>query len=153
LSGGGAGVCDLIGNCVTCVDDTDCHDPSKRCNPANVFTPCESRSPLEATLSLLGGYTVTVAPGYRVKVDNPSGVKLSINLNTVQCPGNPCVLPATGEATTYTFSGPSCDSRPLLQTRTEVVTLQFGDGSAPAPDAGLGGVVCSKSVTLSALSK
>jgi len=150
VTGAGAGVCNLIGNCVTCVDDNDCHDASKRCNPANVFTPCESRSPLEATLSLLGGYTVTVAPGYRVQIEKPASLSLSINLGTVPCPGTSCVLPATGQATTYTFSGPSCDGRSLLQTRTEMVSLQFGDGSVS--DAGVG-TVCSNTVTLTATSK
>ena len=149
LGFGASGVCDLLGNCMACLDDSDCHDPRKRCNLLNVLSPCEDRSPLEVTPSLLGGYTVTVAPGYSVDVATPPGLIL-VNLGLVPCLGG-CTLPSASDARTYTFSGPACTGgleKLLPQTQTTVATLSFG----PADAAEDGSSSCQPNVTLTARS-
>ncbi|MET0384433.1 MAG: hypothetical protein ABW321_00670, partial [Polyangiales bacterium] len=103
---GGEGVCNGLGTCVGCVTDADCGDPSLRCNPVNLLDPCETRSPLTATASALGGYVVDVAPNFKVTVAPPAGFTPTINFGTVPCCSSP--IPADPEARSFTFSGPTC---------------------------------------------
>jgi len=106
------GVCDLGGNCVACITDTDCHDSGKRCNPLNLLTPCETRNPLEVVGTLGSGYTVTVAPGYSVSVkrdDGAESVSITENFFTTYCagPSNPCSIPSSSDTRTLMVSSPT----------------------------------------------
>jgi hypothetical protein len=106
------GVCDLSGSCVACITDADCGDSSKRCNPLNLITPCETRNPLEVVAALGGGYTVTVAPGYTLSVkrdDGADSVGVTENFFTTYCAGptNPCSISSSANTRSLMFSSPS----------------------------------------------
>lgn len=80
---------DLTGNCVACIDDSDCAS-SDRC----------SLSPVEG-VPTLGGYTVTVAPRFYLDVLDPP-VVVTFNFGVTAC-SKACTLPKSNQAATYTF--------------------------------------------------
>lgn len=154
-------VCDLIGNCVPCFDDTDC-SPDQKCNPLNVFTPCEARQPLEvATPVLAGVFSMTVAPGFdvKLKITDPAGtlrstltVRMSDRPFNTECAPwatDECTIPKASMARTLTITGPmgNCTAQNLqhqIQAARNDVTFDFAttppansDGSAGTPDCSM----------------
>jgi hypothetical protein len=138
------GKCDYLGNCLPCVDDTDC-PASQQCN---VVLGCQDRPPLQLGLQVLAGsYTVTIAPGYRASIrattDIPSGmtVTASLGLFRTVCSlpnsSNSCTVPAATMAQTLTINGPSaqaCGSIGGVNEGLEL-TLGFEDQSADVESA------------------
>jgi hypothetical protein len=154
MLGGGAGKCDLIGNCLACVDDTDC-SAAEQCNPV---LGCVQRAPLQVTAGLGGIYGVTVAPGYTLTAAmGPSTGNSLISIGAsggTNCtlPGgvcNPIIAPATtSKALTVTVIGPAnnvCLSFPLVG---DSVTLNFASTPFMSGVAGSGN--CDESVILTA---
>jgi hypothetical protein len=112
LGGNANASCDYLGNCLACVDDSDCHNAALQCNQV---LGCIQRAPLQATAGLPGIYGVTVAPGKTVTAT------ASANCNSVPtlganfgapCPIGPtdCSTPAdpkSSTALTVTVTGPA----------------------------------------------
>jgi hypothetical protein len=125
----GAGVCDVGGNCVKCVTDSDCNDPQLRC----IIVACVTRDVLQTSRSLLGGYTVTISAGYSATVDN-------VGCAAIQ-PGNGSTLAGSAtQSITYTLTGlpdkpQACDPLPQATRGLDPVSLTFG-AMAPTPQGG-----------------
>jgi hypothetical protein len=127
------GKCDYLGNCVPCVDDTDCV-PSQQCN---VVLGCRDRPPLQMSLSVFAGvYVVTVAPGYKASIvattNIPSGTSVTVTTSTFRTAcylpnrTNSCTIPAATMAQTLTISGPSAQSCANFVGATEGFDLTLG---------------------------
>jgi hypothetical protein len=120
---GGSGHCDYTGNCLACVDDSDC-TASQQCNPV---LGCTDRPPLQLTPALIAGVvTVTVAPGYKVdaKTSGPTPSSIVIlggasgfgTVCTIPTGGTSCsgTIPSTSAAQTLTINGPNGKLCPTL---------------------------------------
>jgi hypothetical protein len=133
---GRPGHCDLLGNCVPCVDDTDC-SASQQCNP---LLGCTDRQPLQLGASLLPGiYSVTLAAGYQLMASATGTDASSIIVSPAlgQNYPAPVTIPSSPNNTrTLTISGPSGAScfNPLAQTSPFMITLGFAE-TAPAAGA------------------
>jgi hypothetical protein len=159
LGGNSSASCDYLGNCLACVDDSDCKDPATQCN---TLLGCVQRAPLQVTPGLAGFYSVTIAPGltmtavdssagacagHMVSIGTSGGVNCTIGGN---CP--PIKAAATAKALTATILGPGNNLCPVFPLSGSSVTVSFAtkmgmtDANGfpqPAP--------CDCSVTLSAM--
>jgi hypothetical protein len=113
LGGNSSASCDYLGNCLACVDDSDCHSAALQCNPV---LGCIQRAPLQATAGLPGAYGVTVAPGKTVTgtvggtgiCSTPPLLGSSFSSCVIGAPG--CSVTADTKstmATTVTVAGPA----------------------------------------------
>lgn len=164
----GGRLCDLIGNCVACLDDRDC-SPDKRCNLLNVFTPCEARRPLDMATPILSGvFNVTVAPGFSVQLTTDSDelrselvVRWTAPQFTQECvrwTTGTCTIPTASMARTLSITGPrgSCTSINLenqLRAAPDAVRLNFDAPPIAPADGGMAPpLACDKVLEIKAIS-
>jgi hypothetical protein len=140
LGGRNDAVCDYLGNCLACVDDSDCHSAALQCN---ALLGCIQRAPLQATAGLPGAYGVTVAPGKTVRATatgctTAPAIGANFSGPCAISAGSDCKLvadPNNATALTVTVTGPAGGiCIPSLGGNT--VTLPFTNpgsgGMAPA---------------------
>lgn len=120
------GICDYLGACVECISDADCNDPMLRCLTG---VACVNRNTIEASPSLLGGWSVTISAGYSADISASftytvsSLLNSNTNLKTIG--GNPT------ESRTYTISAAGYSACGLLKVGRDLepVTLTFAENT------------------------
>lgn len=132
---GGDRICDALGNCVECVDDSDCGDPQSGCQLGR----CQRRPGLEQFSGSSGSYRVRLNPGYSLSAsstfggdgENPVRISAGSDSVTLDNSRRSHTFSATNAVRTVTISANQkepgmCDGKNQLSGSSQL-TIHFED--------------------------
>ncbi|MEY4582556.1 MAG: hypothetical protein RL701_7259, partial [Pseudomonadota bacterium] len=114
---GGSRVCNALGSCVGCVDDSDCTDPKMGCR---VDSTCQLRPGMESLQVTSSRSTVKLNPGY--------GLRAEIRMNGQG--DNPVTITVGGQTSTLNKNNPSFQFSSATSARTVTITSKEHKESA-----------------------